>query len=164
MCVWSSAGKCVVWICVCIYACVSVSPTDLCVFLALLHVLLFLCEWGLPFCVAGTVLRVRLLLFISTATLVCRLTRTHPGEQNKILKLWTKLKLYSHCKLKCSTQIYYIWNLHTYISFYAKWLTNPNVQYCSSSHSSYHIYIAVKDLLYTQSLLPTYQAKFKEGQ
>ena len=56
----------------------SVSTTDLCVCLTLLYVLLGLCEWGLPFCVAGAVLRVSLLLQISMATLVFRLRGTHP--------------------------------------------------------------------------------------
>lgn len=68
-------------VCVCLCACVS--PTDLCVFLALLYVLLGLFERGLPLCVAGSVFRVSMLLLISMATLVYRLTGTHPGKKKK---------------------------------------------------------------------------------
>lgn len=53
--------------------CVCVFNTYLCVFLTL-------CEWGLPLCVAGTVLGVCLLL-IFMATLVCRLGGAHPEKQ-----------------------------------------------------------------------------------
>ena len=68
---------------VCVCVCVCVPPTDLCVCLALLYVLLGLYERGLPFCVAGAVLRVSLLLLVSMATVVVRLTGTHPGERQR---------------------------------------------------------------------------------
>lgn len=87
----------------CVHVCVCVSPTDPCVFLALLYVLLGLFEWGLPLCVAGIVLRVSMLLLISMATLVYRLTGTHPGKPeekvDKSMKLTNEMIAISSPKM-----------------------------------------------------------------
>lgn len=50
-------------------------PTDLCVFV-------LLGEGGLPLWITGTGLCLTMLLLISTATMVYRLSRSHPGNQN----------------------------------------------------------------------------------
>lgn len=85
----------------CVHVCACLSPTDLCIFLALLYVLLGLFERGLPLCVAGSVFRVGMLLLISMATLVYRLTGTHPGKTKKKVDKTMKPHVSSLKTLKC---------------------------------------------------------------